>query len=229
MGSFEMKTLRLAGLGIGAKIGLIMGLMAIPLGLMTYLFIAQARKDVDFAALEMAGSKALVGIWNGAVLATAPDQRPAAMATLAKDISEAIPSLEDQFQGRCRGQGLLPDPGGIGIGRGPCRRIQDRHPEGQRRLEPDARPRRRQLLRHGRGHRPACRNCSRPWPTCAAPPSPSSEPRPSRPPSSSWPSCARSRAWTAPTTRSNPRSSPPLAATPTARWRRPSAAGSPRS
>ncbi|WP_293868972.1 methyl-accepting chemotaxis protein, partial [uncultured Alsobacter sp.] len=72
--------------------------MAIPLGLMTYLFIAQARKDVDFAALEVAGSKALIGIWNGAVLATAPDQRPAAMATLAKDIAETVPSLEDQFK-----------------------------------------------------------------------------------------------------------------------------------
>ena len=98
MGSFDMKMLRLAGLGIGAKIGLIMGLMALPLGLMTYLFIAQARKDVDFAALEVAGAKALVPVWNGAVLATSPDQRPAAMATAGKEIAEAIPSLEDQFK-----------------------------------------------------------------------------------------------------------------------------------
>ena len=106
MGSFEMKTLRLAGLGIGAKIGLIMGLMAIPLGLMTYLFIAQARKDVDFAALEVAGSKALVPIWNGAVLATAPDQRPAAMATVGKEIADAIPSLEDQFKAGAAAKGF---------------------------------------------------------------------------------------------------------------------------
>jgi methyl-accepting chemotaxis protein len=93
-----MKKLRLAGLGIGSKIGLIMGMMAIPLGLMTYLFIAQAQKDIDFAALEVAGSKGLVQIWNGAVLATAPDQRPAAMATAGKDIADAIPALDDQFK-----------------------------------------------------------------------------------------------------------------------------------
>jgi methyl-accepting chemotaxis protein len=73
-GSFRTIATRLT---VGLKISLILSLVAIPFALMTYLFVAQVRKDVSFASDELAGTQYLASIWP-ALVATAVEGPQAA-------------------------------------------------------------------------------------------------------------------------------------------------------
>ncbi len=51
-------------LSIRMKLGLIVGLMLIPVALLAYLFVAQSQKDISFASKEVAGTAYLDVLWS---------------------------------------------------------------------------------------------------------------------------------------------------------------------
>ncbi len=74
---------RIASLTIGAKIAVILALMMLPIGHLTWLFVQQVRKDVDFSSLEITGAQMLPQLWGAVSASMAPGTAPDRLAQAA--------------------------------------------------------------------------------------------------------------------------------------------------
>jgi methyl-accepting chemotaxis protein len=75
----------IAGLKIQTQITLIIGLLLLPLGVVTYLLVSAERKDISFASLELQGNHYAKLAWRGTYAAAAGDKA---------GLSEAVASLK---------------------------------------------------------------------------------------------------------------------------------------
>jgi methyl-accepting chemotaxis protein len=79
-------------LSIRAKLFTVVGLLIVPLVLMSWLFIAQSRKDIDFAAAEMDGTRWLRQMWPDYVAFAADPRAKADVAAASTALgAEGLP------------------------------------------------------------------------------------------------------------------------------------------
>ncbi|MHB2166785.1 methyl-accepting chemotaxis protein [Alsobacter sp. R-9] len=96
-----------------------MALTSVPLGLMVWLFIAQARKEIAFSAAEVAGMAAVEPLWKAHWAAGAPVPVPASLATAGRDLTAKASGNEEQFKAgtatRAFGQALVAPQDGVDL------------------------------------------------------------------------------------------------------------------
>ena len=90
--------LNVNNLGIGAKIGVIMALMTVPLGLMVWLFIAQAQKEIAFSSQEVSGLTASRPIWQAHWTISGPGAGETALQGPARELAAAAEAHESLFR-----------------------------------------------------------------------------------------------------------------------------------
>ena len=54
----------MSNLRLGTKISVLIGIVMLPLALMTYLFVAQVQKEVSFSDLELDGTEYIKPVWK---------------------------------------------------------------------------------------------------------------------------------------------------------------------
>lgn len=89
--------LRIPDLRIGSKILVLLGSVAAPFGLMTYLYVAQASKDIAFADLERRGVE-YIELLSPVVTALATDTDGSLTATATRAMDEKAKVFDPQFK-----------------------------------------------------------------------------------------------------------------------------------